>query len=77
MRRAMKDFDPEQGAGPVPSPCIDVCRMDAATALCAGCARTIGEIAAWGGAGDGERRAIWRLVRQRRAETFRRTATDS
>ena len=30
-----------------PSPCINVCRMDAASGLCEGCARTLAEIAGW------------------------------
>lgn len=29
------------------SPCVDVCRTDAATAWCAGCGRTTNEIRAW------------------------------
>ena len=48
-----------QTAAPVPSPCINVCRMDAATGYCEGCLRTIGEIAAWSQADDAERRRIW------------------
>ena len=49
----------------VPSPCISVCRMDAATGLCEGCYRTLDEIAAWGMASDDDRRAIWtQLVRR-------------
>jgi hypothetical protein len=44
---------------PVPSPCINVCRMDAASGYCEGCLRTIDEIAAWSGADDAARRAIW------------------
>ncbi|MDB5728772.1 MAG: hypothetical protein JWR25_987 [Noviherbaspirillum sp.] len=67
MRSRMKDFDAAGDADNVPSPCIDVCRMNAETALCEGCSRTIDEIAAWGGAGNEERRAIWTLIRQRRA----------
>ena len=54
--------------GPVPSPCISVCRMDAVTGLCEGCFRTLDEIAAWGTQADDERRAVWRLV-ERRART--------
>jgi hypothetical protein len=50
---------------PVPSPCISVCRMDAETGLCAGCYRTLDEIAAWGGMDDDTRRALWRLLVQR------------
>jgi predicted Fe-S protein YdhL (DUF1289 family) len=63
----MKDFDPAADADTVPSPCIDVCRMHRATALCEGCSRTIDEIAAWGAATDEQRRAIWLRIRQRRA----------
>jgi predicted Fe-S protein YdhL (DUF1289 family) len=63
----MKDFDPAVDVDTVPSPCIDVCRMNAETALCEGCLRTIDEIAAWGGATNEERRTIWTLIRQRRA----------
>ena len=50
---------------PVPSPCISVCRMDAETGLCAGCYRTLDEIAAWGGMDDDARRALWRQLVQR------------
>jgi uncharacterized protein len=30
-----------------PSPCTGVCRIDQATGWCAGCGRTLGEIADW------------------------------
>lgn len=33
--------------GDVPSPCIKVCVMDPALGLCAGCYRTLDEIAGW------------------------------
>lgn len=52
----------------VPSPCINVCHMDAATGLCTGCARTIDEIAAWGRIDDEAKRRIWALLAARRAE---------
>ena len=42
----------------VPSPCIDVCRMDANSGLCEGCLRTLDEIAAWSVLDDDARRAI-------------------
>jgi uncharacterized protein len=51
--------------GPVPSPCISVCRMDAATGLCEGCFRTLDEIAAWGMAGDEEKRTLWQELVKR------------
>jgi hypothetical protein len=51
--------------GPVPSPCISVCRMDAVTGLCEGCFRTLEEIAAWGLASDGEKREVWKTLAER------------
>ena len=42
----------------VPSPCTGVCVIDTSNGLCRGCARTLDEIAAWGGMSDGERRAV-------------------
>lgn len=52
---------------PVASPCVNVCRMDARSGLCVGCARTLDEIARWGQAGDAERRRILALLPARRA----------
>jgi len=50
--------------GEVPSPCVDVCRLDAA-GLCVGCRRSMEEIAEWPRAGDARRREILReLVRR-------------
>ena len=34
-------------ARPIPSPCINVCRIDQATKRCEGCRRTLDEIARW------------------------------
>ena len=42
-----------------PSPCINVCRMDAATGWCVGCQRTLQEIAAWSSLSDADKRAVW------------------
>ncbi|MET0257574.1 MAG: DUF1289 domain-containing protein [Methylobacterium sp.] len=36
----------------VPSPCVALCVLDAATGWCRGCGRTIDEIMAWGTASD-------------------------
>jgi predicted Fe-S protein YdhL (DUF1289 family) len=41
--------------------------MDAATGLCAGCARTIEEIAQWSRYSDDDKRAVWQRIAQRRA----------
>jgi predicted Fe-S protein YdhL (DUF1289 family) len=51
---------------PVPSPCTNVCRIDARTGWCEGCARTLDEIAAWSGLSDAEKHVVWTLLHQRR-----------
>lgn len=50
----------------VPSPCIDVCKMDPATGWCEGCLRTIDEIIAWGSLDDDGKRRVWGLLPARR-----------
>ena len=49
----------------VPSPCIDVCRLDA-RGWCIGCRRTIEEITEWSRASEARRREILREVADRR-----------
>lgn len=51
---------------PVPSPCIDVCRMDPRSGWCEGCQRTITEIAQWAAMDNAARRAVWEQLSQRR-----------
>lgn len=51
---------------PVPSPCINVCRMDAASGWCEGCLRTLDEIAAWGQLEDATKRQVLLQLRERR-----------
>jgi uncharacterized protein len=48
------------------SPCIKVCTIEVATGLCAGCARTLAEIAAWSGLVEAERARIMRELPGRR-----------
>jgi predicted Fe-S protein YdhL (DUF1289 family) len=52
----------------IPSPCTSVCTIDPASGWCAGCLRTIDEIAAWGGLDDAAKRAVWKRLPARRAE---------
>ncbi|GAB3645715.1 DUF1289 domain-containing protein [Ramlibacter alkalitolerans] len=52
----------------LPSPCISVCRIDAASGTCEGCYRTLDEIAAWSRATEEEKRAIWDRLLQRAHE---------
>ncbi len=51
----------------VASPCIDICRMDPASGLCEGCARTIDEIAVWSQLDDARKRAVLAALPARRA----------
>jgi predicted Fe-S protein YdhL (DUF1289 family) len=53
-------------SSPVPSPCVNICRMDAAGRLCLGCRRTLDEIAAWSRLDDAARRAVWQALTTRR-----------
>ena len=55
---------------PVPSPCINICRMEPNTGLCEGCMRTIDEIVAWGRADDDYKRSVWAEIRRREAQIF-------
>jgi uncharacterized protein len=51
----------------VPSPCINVCRIDAASGHCEGCLRTLDEIALWSQFDDDTKREVWQLLEVRRA----------
>lgn len=62
---------PASAAGGVPSPCTSVCRIDPHTGWCAGCARTLDEIAAWSRLDDDAKRRVWALLPQRRAAAAR------
>lgn len=51
--------------GEVPSPCISVCQINAASGCCEGCLRTIDEIAHWSAATPEAKREVWRAIAQR------------
>ncbi len=50
----------------IASPCINLCKMDPASGLCAGCYRTLEEITVWSGADDARRMQILTAVAGRR-----------
>jgi predicted Fe-S protein YdhL (DUF1289 family) len=50
----------------VTSPCINICKME--DGLCAGCFRTIEEIARWANADDEDKRLILAAAKQRKAD---------
>lgn len=51
--------------GPVPSPCLSVCQMDPSTGWCAGCLRTLDEIADWSRLGEAAQRRLWSTLAER------------
>ena len=53
---------------PIQSPCINVCVIDAGTGLCAGCGRSLDEIAGWRAMTEAERERIMRELPARRAQ---------
>ena len=57
---------PVRSGGPVPSPCNSVCAIDPVTGYCAGCFRTLDEIAEWSLLDDADKRAVWVALAQRR-----------
>jgi predicted Fe-S protein YdhL (DUF1289 family) len=56
------------GEAMVASPCNNVCKVDARTGWCEGCLRTLDEIAGWSVLDDTEKRAVWAVLEQRRAD---------
>jgi uncharacterized protein len=62
VNRVLRDADE------VPSPCISVCVIDPPTGLCAGCYRTLDEIAGWISLSADQRRQLLAKVEQRRAQ---------
>jgi predicted Fe-S protein YdhL (DUF1289 family) len=46
----------------VPSPCVGICRLDAAGATCVGCGRTLAEVAGWSTATEAFKRAVWQRI---------------
>jgi predicted Fe-S protein YdhL (DUF1289 family) len=46
----------------VSTPCIKICTMDPRAGICAGCGRTLEEIARWGGMTESERLRIMQLL---------------
>ena len=53
----------------VPSPCVNVCRMNTGSGLCEGCFRTIDEIREWGRSDDAAKKRMWADIAQRLRQT--------
>ena len=50
----------------VASPCVNICRMDAASGYCEGCRRSLDEIASWSAYSQAEKRAVLALLPARK-----------
>jgi predicted Fe-S protein YdhL (DUF1289 family) len=50
------------------SPCVGICKLDPATGLCIGCARTGSEIADWMAMDDGRRNDVWQKLPDRHSQ---------
>ena len=51
------------------SPCINVCVIDKASGLCAGCGRSLEEIARWSSFSSAERRRIMNELETRKKKS--------
>ena len=58
---------PRRAGDDVPSPCISVCAIIPGTALCAGCFRTLDEIALWSVLDGDDKREVLAALPARRA----------
>lgn len=59
----------------VPSPCVNVCRMNPQSGLCEGCLRTLDEIAGWSKMQDSEKRQVWLRLAERGGQVGEAPAT--
>ncbi|WP_081986590.1 MULTISPECIES: DUF1289 domain-containing protein [Chitinibacter] len=53
-----------------PSPCINICQLDASGAYCVGCLRTLEELRQWGKASEEEKQAILARIEDLQAASF-------
>lgn len=53
----------------IPSPCVNVCRMDTGSGLCEGCFRTIEDIREWGRSDDAAKKVMWGHITERLRQT--------
>jgi predicted Fe-S protein YdhL (DUF1289 family) len=49
----------------ISTPCIKICAIDQASLLCAGCGRSLEEIARWGAMTELQRRDVMRVLAER------------
>ncbi len=60
----------------IETPCVEVCVIDQATALCTGCGRSLAEIASWSSISREERRRIMDLIAERNAAVCKKVNAE-
>jgi uncharacterized protein len=60
---------------PPASPCINICQMHEATGWCAGCLRTLDEIADWSRMNEAQKGVVWLRLAGRRDQWRKLQAT--
>ena len=50
-----------------PSPCVQVCQLDAQQRYCVGCLRSLAELGEWSRASDARKQDIWQAIAGRAA----------
>ena len=74
----MNPLSPSSDYAHIPSPCVGVCRMDAADRWCVGCLRSREEIGQWSQMTDRQKFVLWtRLTNERSRPTTPLTAPES
>jgi predicted Fe-S protein YdhL (DUF1289 family) len=56
----------------IPSPCVNICRMNRSAGWCEGCGRTTAEIARWGTTDAADREAVMAALPARLAKLAQR-----
>jgi predicted Fe-S protein YdhL (DUF1289 family) len=59
----------------ISSPCNKICTIDQASRICAGCGRSLEEIARWGGMTEAQRQETMRVLPERMREAGLKPAT--
>lgn len=57
------DGAPADDSADVPSPCVQICKLDTATMTCIGCGRLMTEIRDWTRMDAAGKRAVWDRLR--------------
>ncbi|HOB67069.1 DUF1289 domain-containing protein [Ottowia sp.] len=65
---AARAFQARADGQKLPSPCVQVCRIDARTGWCEGCFRRLEEIGNWLHMDEAARWDVWQRIERRRAQ---------